>query len=247
MSRGNEAAANRPILEARDLSKQCGGTAALKGVTFSAAAGEIVGLIGPNGAGKTTLLNLLSGVLRPTTGRVLFKGRDLAGLKAHAVARMGVARTLQTPRSFPSMSVLENVAIGAMFGRPHGHLDHATRCLELVGLDARGDSPMSSLNLQERKSIELARALAMAPSVVLIDEAMSGLNPTEIEDSMRLIRRVRDETGVTIIWVEHVVKAIMAVVERILVLNFGEIIACGSPSDIARNDAVIEAYLGTAA
>jgi branched-chain amino acid transport system ATP-binding protein len=160
---------------------------------------------------------------------------------------MGIARTLQTPRSFPSMSVLENVAVGAMFGRPHGHLDHATRCLELVGLGARGDSPMSSLNLQERKSIELARALAMAPSVVLIDEAMSGLNPTEIEDSMRLIRRVRDETGVTIIWVEHVVKAIMAVVERILVLNFGEIIACGSPSDIARNDAVIEAYLGTAA
>jgi branched-chain amino acid transport system ATP-binding protein len=247
MSRGNEAAANRPILEARDLSKQFGGTAALKGVTISAAAGEIVGLIGPNGAGKTTLLNLLSGVLRPTTGRVLFKGRDLAGLKAHAVARMGIARTLQTPRSFPSMSVLENVAVGAMFGRPHGHLDHATRCLELVGLGARGDSPMSSLNLQERKSIELARALAMAPSVVLIDEAMSGLNPTEIEDSMRLIRRVRDETGVTIIWVEHVVKAIMAVVERILVLNFGEIIACGSPSDIARNDAVIEAYLGTAA
>ncbi|HEU4351397.1 MAG TPA: ABC transporter ATP-binding protein [Burkholderiales bacterium] len=239
--------ANEVILEAQALSKQFGGTAALKQVSFSAAPGEIVGLIGPNGAGKTTLLNLLSGVLRPTTGRVLFKGRDLSGLKANAVARMGIARTLQTPRSFPSMSVLENVAVGAMFGRPHGHLDHATRCLELVGLGARGDSPMSSLNLQERKSVELARALAMAPSVVLIDEAMSGLNPTEIEDSMRLIRRVRDETGVTIIWVEHVVRAVMAVVERILVLNFGSLIACGSPSEIARNDAVIEAYLGTAA
>jgi ABC-type branched-subunit amino acid transport system ATPase component len=242
MSRANEV-----ILEARDLSKQFGGTAALKGVSFSAAAGEIVGLIGPNGAGKTTLLNLLSGVLRPTTGRVLFKGRNLAGLKAHAVARMGIARTLQTPRSFPSMSVLENVAVGAMFGRPHGHLDHAIRCLELVCLGARGDSPMSSLNLQERKSVELARALAMAPSVVLIDEAMSGLNPAEIEDSMRLIRRVRDETGVTIIWVEHVVRAVMAVVERILVLNFGSLIACGSPAEIARDGAVIEAYLGTAA
>ena len=239
--------ANELILEARDLSKQFGGTAALKGVSFSAAAGEIVGLIGPNGAGKTTLLNLLSGVLRPTAGRVLFKGRDLAGLKAHAVARMGIARTLQTPRSFPSMSVLENVAVGAVFGRPHGHLDHAIRCLDLVGLGARGDSPMSSLNLQERKSVELARALAMAPSVVLIDEAMSGLNPTEIDDSMRLIRRVRDETGVTIIWVEHVVKAVMAVVERVLVLNFGSLIACGSPAEIARDGAVIEAYLGTAA
>ena len=239
--------ANEVILEARDLSKQFGGTAARKAVTFSAVAGEIVGLIGPNGAGKTTLLNLLCGVLRPTTGRVLFKGRDLGGLKAHAVARMGIARTLQTPRSFPSMSVLENVAVGAMFGRPHGHLDHAIGCLELVGLGARGGSPMSSLNLQERKSVELARALAMAPSVVLIDEAMSGLNPTEIEDSMRLIRRVRDETGVTIIWVEHVVRAVMAVVERILVLNFGSLIASGSPAEIARNGAVIEAYLGTAA
>ena len=239
--------ANEVVLEARALSKHFGGTAALKDVSFSAAAGEIVGLIGPNGAGKTTLLNLLSGVLRPTSGRVLFKGRDLAGLKAHAVARMGIARTLQTPRSFPSMSVLENVAVGAVFGKLRGSAKEASRTLELVGLGARAGSPMSSLNLQERKSVELARALAMAPSVVLIDEAMSGLNPTEIEDSMRLIRRVRDETGVTIIWVEHVVRAVMAVVERILVLNFGSLIACGTPAEIARDGAVIEAYLGTAA
>jgi len=235
------------LLEAKALSKQFGGTAALKRVSFSARAGEIVGLIGPNGAGKTTLLNLLSGVLRPTSGAVLYRGRDLAGMKTHAVARMGIARTLQTPRSFPSMSVLENVAVGAVFGRAHGHLDHAERCLELVGLGALGDSLMASLNLQERKNVELARALAMAPRVVLIDEAMSGLNPAEIELSMRLIRRVRDQTGVTIIWVEHVVKAIMAVVERILVLNFGQIIAAGTPAEIAADPAVIEAYLGTAA
>ena len=242
MSPGSEV-----LLEAKELSKQFGGTAALKDVSFSAAAGEIVGLIGPNGAGKTTLLNLLSGVLRPTSGRVLYRGRDLAGMKTHAVARMGIARTLQTPRSFPSMSVLENVAVGAVFGARKGNLDHAIRCLELVGLAARADSPMSSLNLQERKNVELARALAMAPRVVLIDEAMSGLNPAEIEQSMHLIRRVRDETGVTIIWVEHVVKAIMAVVERILVLNFGRIIAAGAPDEIAADAAVIEAYLGTAA
>jgi len=235
------------LLEAKGVCKRFGGVQALNEVSFSIRGGEIYGLIGPNGAGKTTLLNLLSGVLRPTSGRVLFGGRDLAGLKPHVVARMGIARTLQTPRSFPSMSVLENVAVGAMFGRPHGHLDHAIRSLDLVGLGARGSSPMSSLNLQERKAVELARALAMAPRVVLIDEAMSGLNPTEIEESMRLIRRVRDETGVTIVWVEHVVKAIMAVVERIVVLNFGAVIAAGSPAEIARNGAVIEAYLGTAA
>jgi branched-chain amino acid transport system ATP-binding protein len=242
MSRANEA-----LLEAQALSKHFGGTAALKAVSFSAAAGEIVGLIGPNGAGKTTLLNLLSGVLRPSSGKVLFAGRDLTGLKTHAVARMGIARTLQTPRSFPSMTVLENVAVGSLFGSPAEKHTDPLEMLHLVGLGARADSPMSSLNLQERKNVELARALAMAPRVVLIDEAMSGLNPTEIEDSMRLIRRVRDETGVAIIWVEHVVKAIMQVVERIVVLNFGEVIADGSPAEIARNGAVIEAYLGKAA
>jgi branched-chain amino acid transport system ATP-binding protein len=242
MSPGNEA-----ILEAQSLSKHFGGTAALKDVTFSAAPGEILGLIGPNGAGKTTLLNLLSGVLRPSGGRVLFAGRDLAGLQTHAVARMGIARTLQTPRSFPSMTVLENVAVGALFGRAHPDAGAAIESLELVGLAERRDSPMASLNLQERKMVELARALAMAPRVVLIDEAMSGLNPTEIEESMELIRRVRNRTGVTIIWVEHVVKAIMEVVERIIVLHFGEVIATGSPSEIARNRAVVEAYLGTSA
>ena len=241
MSRANEA-----LLEAQSLSKHFGGTAALKDVSFSAGAGEIVGLIGPNGAGKTTLLNLLSGVLPASSGKVLFKGRDLSGLKTHAVARMGIARTLQTPRSFPSMTVLENVSVGSLFSTKNNKREPMDS-LALVGLSARRDSPMASLNLQERKNVELARALAMAPEVVLIDEAMSGLNPTEVEDSMCLIRRVRDETGVTIIWVEHLVKAIMQVVERIIVLNFGEVIATGTPSEIARNDAVIEAYLGTSA
>ena len=241
MSPGSE-----PLLEAQSLTKHFGGTAALKEVSYSAAAGEIVGLIGPNGAGKTTLLNLLSGVLPPSGGRVLFKGRDLSGLKTHAVARMGIARTLQTPRSFPSMTVLENVAVGSTFGNRDGGGD-PVEALNLVGLGSRRDAPMSSLNLQERKGVELARALAMAPEVVLIDEAMSGLNPSEVEDAMRLIRRVRDETGVAIVWVEHLVKAIMQVVERIVVLNFGEVIATGTPAEIAANDAVIEAYLGTSA
>ena len=248
MSRPNEV-----ILEAQGLTKLFGGSAALKDVSFSAAAGEILGLIGPNGAGKTTLLNLLSGVLQPSSGKVLFRGRDLSGLKPHAVARLGIARTLQTPRSFTSMTVLENIAVGALFGRserPPSAVAAAREVeplLDLMGLGGRRDAPVTSLNLQERKMVEPARSLAMAPRVVLIDEAMSGLNPTEIEESMRLIRRLRDRTGVTIVWVEHVVKAIMGVVERIIVLNFGEVIAAGSPAEIAANGAVIEAYLGTRA
>ena len=242
------------VLEVQALTKRFEGSTALRDVSFSAGAGEIVGLIGPNGAGKTTLLNLLSGVIKPTSGKIFFAGCDLSRLKTNAIARLGIARTLQTPRSFPSMTVLENVLVGALFGAPRGArrmrhsatavTRHAESMLDLVGLHRRSDSPMASLNLQERKMVEIARALAMSPGLLLIDEAMSGLNPTEIEDSMRLIRRVREQTGVTIIWVEHVVKAIMEVVERIIVLNFGEVIATGTPSEIARNEAVIEAYLG---
>jgi len=256
----------KTVLEVQALTKRFGGSTVLRNVSFSAAAGEIVGLIGPNGAGKTTLLNVLSGVVKPTSGKVFFAGRDLSGLKTYAIARLGIARTLQTPRSFPTMTVLENVLIGALFGASRvGALfgasrgaqrtvhsgtvvtRHAESMLDLVGLCNRSDSPMASLNLQERKMVEIARALAMSPALVLIDEAMTGLNPTEIENSMRLIRRVREQTGVTIVWVEHVVKAIMQVVERVIVLNFGEVIATGAPSEIARNAAVIEAYLGTRA
>jgi branched-chain amino acid transport system ATP-binding protein len=239
-----------PLLEVQSLTKRFGGSTALRDVSFSAAAGEIIGLIGPNGAGKTTLLNVLSGVTKPTGGNVFFAGRDLSGLKTNAIARLGIARTLQTPRSFPRMTVLENVLVGALFGTQRtSHsatavTHHARSMLDLVGLRNRGDSLMSNLNLQERKMVEIARALAMSPALVLIDEAMSGLNPTEIESSMSLIRRMHQQTGVTIIWVEHVVKAIMQVVQRVIVLNFGEVIATGSPSEIVRNESVIQAYLG---
>jgi branched-chain amino acid transport system ATP-binding protein len=246
---------NEPLLEVQALTKRFGGSTALQNVSFTAGAGEIIGLIGPNGAGKTTLLNLLSGVTKPSSGSVRFAGQDISGLKVHAVARLGIARTLQIPRSFLSMTVLENVSVGALFGQPcgksrnahNGAAQHAQSLLDFVGLGGRRDAPMASLNLQERKMVELARALAMSPRVVLIDEAMTGLNPSEIEESMQLIRRVREQTGVTVIWVEHVVKAIMEVVERIVVLNFGQIIATGTPAEIARNEAVIDAYLGTGA
>jgi len=223
------------VISLEDVSVGYGSVAVQSRVSARVGEGEIFAIVGDSGSGKSTLLRSMIGLMPPQSGRVVFEGAPSFGV------------LFQNGALWSSMSVLENVAVGAVFGRAHGNLDHAERCLELVGLGARGNSLMASLNLQERKNVELARALAMAPRVVLIDEAMSGLNPAEIEQSMRLIRRVRDQTGVTIIWVEHVVKAIMAVVERILVLNFGQIIAAGTPAEIAADPAVIEAYLGTAA
>lgn len=240
------------ILEGERLTKYFGGLPALKDVTLTVARGEILGLIGPNGAGKTTLLNLISGIFRPSNGRVLFQGRDLTGLRPHEIAKRGVARVLQTPRPFVSMSVRDNVAIGSLFGgrdrsgTTFPDRDRTEFFLDLVGLLEKKDLPVEGLTLQEKRMLELARALAMKPELLLLDEAMSGLNPSEMERAMRLIRRMRDELGVTIIWVEHVMKAIMGVAERILVLNFGHVIAVGTPAEVARDQGVIDAYLGRA-
>jgi len=238
------------IVDGERLTKHFGGAPALKDVSFGVGRGEILGLIGPNGAGKTTLLNVISGVLRPSDGRIRFRGRDITGMPPHAIARLGIARVLQTPRPFPSMTVLENVTVGALFGGRDRRatstaLEQAEFILQFMGLHDKRNLPVGRLNLQEKKMVELARALAMRPEVTLIDEAMSGLNPSEIEGSMRLIRRVRDEFGVTIIWVEHVMKAIMGVAERVMVLDFGQLIAVGSPSEVARDERVVGAYLGT--
>jgi branched-chain amino acid transport system ATP-binding protein len=248
MSRRTEA-----LLECERLTRFFGGLPALKDVTFSVTRGEILGLIGPNGAGKSTLLNLVSGVFRPSDGRVRFQGRDVTGLRPHQIAKRGIARVLQTPRSFPSMSVRENVAVGALFaGRERPQRISAGRgdpefLLELMGLRDKKDLPLAGLTLQEKRMLELARALAMRPELLLLDEAMSGLNPTEMERAMALIRRIRDELGVAIIWVEHVMKAIMGVAERVLVLNFGQVIAMGTPAEVGRDQVVIDAYLGRAA
>lgn len=241
---------NEVILQGDGLTKYFGGSPALKDVSFAVKRGEIFGLIGPNGAGKTTLLNVISGILKPSRGRVVFNGRDITGMRPYQVVRLGVARVLQTPRPFLSMTVLENVAVGALFGGRGRNaqgctaLEQAEFTLGLVGLRDKRDLPVRSLNLQEKKMVELARALAARPEVTLIDEVMSGLNPAEIEDAMRLIRRVSNELRVTIIWVEHVMKAIMGVAERVMVLNYGQPTAMGSPGQVARNPAVIEAYLG---
>jgi branched-chain amino acid transport system ATP-binding protein len=197
-------------------------------------------------------LNLINGVFSPSAGRVLFQGRDVTGLRPHQIAQRGVARVLQTPRSFASMTVRENVAIGSTFGgrdrndKTTPDRDGIEFFLDLVGLLDKKDLAVEGLTLQERRMLELARALAMRPELLLLDEAMSGLNPSEMERAMALIRRIRDELGLTIIWVEHVMKAIMGVAERVLVLNFGELIAVGTPAEVARDQGVIDAYLGRA-
>lgn len=247
MSRRTEA-----ILEGERLTKYFGGLPALKDVSFTVARGEILGLIGPNGAGKSTLLNLINGIFGPSEGRVLFKGSDLVRLMPHEIAQRGIARVLQTPRSFASMTVRENVAIGSAFGGRDRHdrgsadRDGIEYFLDLAGLLEKKDLPVDGLTLQEKRMLELARALAMKPELLLLDEAMSGLNPSEMERAMKLIRRIRDELGLTIIWVEHVMKAIMGVAERVLVLNFGQLIAVGTPPEVARDQEVIDAYLGRA-
>ncbi|MBI5911800.1 MAG: ABC transporter ATP-binding protein [Betaproteobacteria bacterium] len=240
------------VLEGERLSKHFGGLPALTDVSFTVARGEILGLIGPNGAGKSTLLNLISGSFSPSDGRVLFQGRDVTGLRPHEIAKRGVARVLQTPRSFASMSVRENVAIGSLFGgRDRNETTSVGRnrtefFLDLMGLLDKKDLPVEGLTLQEKRMLELARALAMRPALLLLDEAMSGLNPSEMERAMALIRRIRDELGVSIIWVEHVMQAIMGVAERVLVLDFGRVIAVGTPAEVARDQGVIDAYLGRA-
>lgn len=245
MSRRSE-----PLLETKALTLRFGGLSVLRDVSFDVARGEILGLIGPNGAGKSSLLSLISGICPPSGGRVMFLGSDVTGFRPHQVAKRGIARVLQTPRCFPSMSILDNVALGSLFGgkdRPRAGRSGGGEpefLLELMGLSKKKDQPPEGLTLQEKRMLEIARALAMRPDLLLLDEAMSGLNPTEMERAMTLIRRIRDELGVAIIWVEHVIKAIMGVAERVLVLNFGEVIAIGTPAEIASNPAVIDAYLG---
>lgn len=238
------------ILEGKGITKYFGGLAALRDVNIAVKKGEIFGVIGPNGAGKTTLLNIISGLIPPSNGKVFFRGQDVTGLRPHSICRLGISRVLQTPRPFLSMTVLENVVTGAIFGGANRRgkylspLERANLALHFLGLHGKSYQQVANMNLHEKKMVEMARALSTQPEVLLIDEIMSGLNPIEIEDCMSLIRRLRDELGITIIWVEHVMKAIMKVGERVMVLNHGEVIALGSPVEVAKDESVIEAYLG---
>ncbi len=238
------------ILEARRVSRFFGGIQAVKDVSFALNHGEILGLIGPNGAGKTTLFNVIAGVFKPTSGQVLLQGRDISGLKPHQVCHLGIGRTFQIVKPFLSLSVLQNVVIGSRFGEKEALVDGrdhqvpAAQILQFVGFAERMHDPCSSLNLGEMKRVDLARALATKPEVLLLDEVMAGLNLVETEQMMKLICRIRDEMKITILMIEHVMRAVMGISNRVMVLHHGEKIAEGFPEEVARNEEVVQAYLG---
>jgi branched-chain amino acid transport system ATP-binding protein len=239
---------NMGILEGQGVSKYFGGLAAVSNVDFHVDRGEIVGLIGPNGAGKTTLFNLISAALPLSSGEIRFKGQRLNGLKPHQICRMGIARTFQETKVFANMLVLQNVLVGAFFGNPNrvstaDAAREASQALEFVGLSAMSTIPINDLTLVNQKRVEVARALATKPELVLLDELMAGLNSAEVSEAMELVKKIRD-TGITIFMVEHVMKAIMGISSRVMVLHHGEKIAEGTCNEISCDRKVIDIYLG---
>jgi len=236
------------MLEGEGVSKNFGGLAAISNVDFHVDEGEIVGLIGPNGAGKTTLFNLISAALTTKQGVIKFKGEEITGLSPNQICKMGVARTFQAVKVFPNMPAITNVYIGAMFGTPSRvpsaeAARESEELLEFVGLSAAKAAPASDLTLANQKRVEVARALATKPELLMLDELMAGLNTTEITEAMEMVARIRDK-GITIFMIEHVMKAIMGVCDRIMVLHHGVKIAEGTPQEIANNKTVVEVYLG---
>lgn len=233
------------ILTAEGLTKAFGGLVAVNGFDMAVNRQDIVGLIGPNGAGKTTLFALISGFLKPDGGRVRFHGEDITGLRPHKIARRGLVRTFQLAQPFPAITTLENVMVGSFTRErpPERARKVALAILERVGLGAKADAIAGGINLVERKRLEVARALATRPQLLLLDEVMAGLNPTETGQMIELINELAAE-GMTVVLIEHVMKAVMSVCSRILVVHHGEKIAEGTPVEIAENPRVIEAYLG---
>ncbi len=235
------------LLEIHGVSKRFGGLQALNRVSLQVAEGEILGLIGPNGAGKTTLFNVINGVYRPEEGRVIFRSQDITGRPPYEIARLGIARAYQIVRPLNELTVLENVMVGACFGRESRSLREAREIalavLEQVGLIGKRDVEAARLNVAEKKRLELARALAARPYLLLLDEVLAGLNPTEVALMLEVIRSIR-ASGITILMIEHLMHAIMNISDRIVVLDYGEVIAEGTPQEIAHHPKVVEAYLG---
>lgn len=236
-----------PLLQISGVSKRFGGLAALSDISLAVKAGEIAGLIGPNGAGKTTLFSTLVGLHRPDTGSIRLDGKDLVGLKPHRIADAGMVKTFQNVALFLDSSVLDNVLTGGLMRHSVEEArELAHRCLARVGIGSIAGKLARELSFPERARVEVARALCTEPRVLLLDEAMAALNHVEMDEFMRLLRQLREE-GLTLIVVEHHMRAIMALCERIIVLNFGRMIATGTPAEVSRNPAVVEAYLGSSA
>ncbi|HEY93516.1 MAG TPA: ABC transporter ATP-binding protein [Dehalococcoidia bacterium] len=236
------------MLEGKGVTKYFGGLVAVSNVDFNVERGEIVGLIGPNGAGKTTLFNLISAALSTQQGTITFKDIKITGMKPHQICKLGIARTFQSVKIFPNISVMDNVMLGALFGKSSGTssevlLKETEEILEFVGLSDIKDVPAKDLTLVNQKRVEVARALATDPELLLLDELMAGLNHTEISETMEMVTRIRDN-GITILMIEHVMKAIMSICDRIVVLHHGEIIAEGTPEEVSTSKKVIEVYLG---
>jgi len=235
------------FLEISNLTKSFGGLQVLHDVSFGLNQGEIIGLIGPNGAGKSTLFNLITGVYRPNKGEIRFHEKSLVGLKPHRICKRGIARTFQLVRIFPSMTVLENVLTGALYGRSgrkHKALDEALECLDILNLSALKDTVAAHLTYSDRRLVEIARAIAAQPGLALLDEPLAGLNPAETETIMAVIQDIRSMRGISILWIEHKMDAVFNVCDRIVVLDYGIMIAEGHPQKIAKNKKVVEAYLG---
>jgi branched-chain amino acid transport system ATP-binding protein len=235
------------LLEVENLSKHFQGLTVLNDISLSLDVGEIVGLIGPNGAGKTTLFNVITGINTPDSGVIRFRGKTLVGLKPHQICKIGIARTFQLVRIFPSMTVLDNALVGVIYGKSGGKkraVSEAVECLELLGLLEQKDVIAAHLTYSDRKLLEIVRALGAGPSLTLLDEPLAGLNPSETRKIAAIIKELREKREISILWIEHKMDAILNTCDRIVVLDYGFKIAEGNPKEIVNNKKVIEAYLG---